>query len=213
MWFPAINCALRRCDVHLVWVTRSVTECPSFKIRTHLWGFKRLSWYLGCLFTFYWRHSHLIVGDFSISSIRMYVHIETRNFMRLQIDENNSAMLISRIAPARVQDPDGYGVPETAGDADRVVGGRQLWPGPQFPRKGRMRRDLGEDMLGKFDEVIYIARHSFRLGIDSGWGGYFFTRVVFDFSGFSPIHKDWGIKNDTLPLLNDPWPPQLTTHT
>ena len=52
-----------------------------------------------------------------------------------------------------------------------------------------MRRDLGEDMLGKFDEVIYMARHSFRFGIDSGWGGYFFTRVVFDFSGFSPFIK------------------------
>ena len=53
---------------------------------------------------------------------RMYV--EARNFLALQIDEN--PLLISRIASARVQDPDGHGVPETAGDADRVVGGRQL---------------------------------------------------------------------------------------
>ena len=66
-----------------------------------------------------------------------------------------SVHLLSRIAPARVQNPDRHGVPETAGDADRVVGGRQLRPGPQFPRKGRMRRDMGEDMLGKLDQIIF----------------------------------------------------------
>ena len=44
-------------------------------------------------------------------------------------------------------------------------------------------------MLGKFDEVIYMARHSFRFGIDSGWGRYFFTRVVFDFCGFPQFMK------------------------
>ena len=71
-----------------------------------------------------------------------------------------------RLAVARVPHPDGHGVPEAAGDADRLVGGRQLRPGAQLPGEGRMRRDLGEDMLGKndanFPHFNLRVMHSYR---------------------------------------------------